>query len=294
MGFKACHPTVNILFYISVAVFGMLFKHPVCIAVSLCSSFACYVKLRGKAAVKTFCLFLLPMLLFVAIINSLFAHYGVTPLLTLPDENSLTLESIVYGFVLAVSVVSVIMWMFCYNEVVTADKFMHVFGKKLPAVALVVSMALRFVPMYKTQFNVIAQAQRGLGLDYKTGSIFVRIKNTGKILSILLSWALENAIETADSMRARGYGLKGRKTYSRFRWSAIDVILCIFILIADLILALAVIKETFFAQYNPYIVIKSFDVLGYFAIIVLIILSFLPLIVDLKEEFKWYRLKSKI
>lgn len=294
MGFKACHPTVNILFYISVAIFGVLFKHPVCIAVSLCSSFACYVRLQGKSAVKTFCLFLLPMLLFVTIINSLFAHYGVTPLLTLPDGNSLTLESIVYGFVLAVSVVSVIMWMFCYNEVVTADKFMHVFGKKLPAVALVVSMALRFVPMYKNQFNIIAQAQKGLGLDYKSGSLLVRIKNTGKILSILLSWALENAIETADSMRARGYGLKGRKTYSRFRWSLNDIILCIFILMSDLILALSAIKETFFAQYNPYIQIKGFDFFGNFAIVIYIVLSFLPLVIDLKEEVRWHRLKSKI
>lgn len=310
-GFKSCHPTVNVLFYASVVVFSMLIKHPVCIAVSLLSSFACYLRLKGRAAVKMFFLFLLPMLVFVAAVNGLFAHYGVTPLAVLPDGNSLTFEALVYGFVLAVSVISVILWMFSYNEVVTAEKFMHVFGKRIPAVALVIAMSLRFIPMYKEQFHTIAQAQQGIGFDYKTGNLFQRIKNTGKILSMLLTWALENAIETADSMRARGYGLRGRKTYSRFRYTVQDKFIIVFTLVVDVLLAVAIVCGSLFAQYNPYIkinpeaqteifieefniVLFPFTGLGYVAIAAYTLLSFLPLTIDLKEELKWQKLKSKI
>ena len=33
-------------------------------------------------------------------------------------------------------------------------------------------------------------------------------------LSILFTWSLEGAVDTGDSMRARGYGLPGRSSYT--------------------------------------------------------------------------------
>ncbi|MBP9988221.1 MAG: energy-coupling factor transporter transmembrane protein EcfT, partial [Ruminococcus sp.] len=98
--------------------------------------------------------FIFPMLLFVLIINGMFAHYGTTILLTLSSEKNITLEAVIYGLVLGVATITIIMWFFCYGEVVTTDKFMCVFGKILPAGALVISMALRFVPMYKNRLHI--------------------------------------------------------------------------------------------------------------------------------------------
>lgn len=47
------------------------------------------------------------------------------------------------------------------------------------------------------------------------------------ILSAMLTWSFENAVETADSMRSRGYGLKGRTSFSIYRMSRRDwVLLC--------------------------------------------------------------------
>lgn len=42
------------------------------------------------------------------------------------------------------------------------------------------------------------------------------------MLSILVTWALENAIETSDSMRSRGYGLKGRTAFSIYKFTKKD------------------------------------------------------------------------
>ncbi len=38
----------------------------------------------------------------------------------------------------------------------------------------------------------------------------------------MVTWSLENAIETADSMRARGYGLPGRTSFSIYRFDSRD------------------------------------------------------------------------
>lgn len=312
-GFKGYHPAVNLIFFASVVVFAMLFKHPITLAVCFAAALVYYIRLCRRTAVRSLFCFILPLLAFVLVINGLFAHYGTTPLLTLPDGNKLTLEAVVYGFVLGVSTVSVIMWFFCYNEVVTSDKFMHVFGKILPAAALVVSMSLRFVPFYKNRLNTIAEARQGLGLDDKKGSMSQKIKNGGKIFSILTTWSLENAVETSDSMRARGYGLRNRKNYSRYRWRPGDVLAAVLIIFLDVILAAGYASGAVRCLYNPYIAInppadfgKTYfinelnltlnpvSVFGAVTLAAFALLCFLPAAVDLKEEIKWNRLKSKI
>lgn len=312
-GFKGYHPAANLIFFVSIVVFGMLLKHPVTLAVCFAAALCYYIRLCRKAAVRSFLAFLMPMLLGVLIINGLFSHYGITPLATLPDGNKMTLESIVYGFVLGVATVTIIMWFFCYGEVVTADKFMFIFGRFLPTGALVISMILRFVPLYRNRLHIIAEAQQGIGKGYMQGNIFERMKNSGKIISILITWSLENAVETADSMKARGYGASHRKNYGKFRFGKRDVAFIIITVLIDVILAIGYIKKALYCVYNPYIVINpsadfgktyfinelnlTLNPVSAFGIATLIsftALCFLPVVIDLKEEIKWKRIKSKI
>lgn len=91
----------------------------------------------------------------------------------------------------------------------TSDKFVYLFGRIIPALSLVLSMSLRFVPRFTAQIKVISNAQKCVGRDVGSGGLIKRAKQGIKILSILVTWALENAIDTADSMKDRGYGLPG-------------------------------------------------------------------------------------
>lgn len=83
-------------------------------------------------------------------------------------------------------------------------------------------MALRFVPRFAAQLKIISNAQKCVGRDISQGNLLTRAKNGLKILSILITWALENAVDTADSMRCRGYGLPGRTAFSNFRLDSRD------------------------------------------------------------------------
>lgn len=293
-GFSLYHPVVNAVFYISVIVFGMIINHPVCIFISVVSSFLFHINLFGKKGVKSFFTFLLPMAFVITVINALFAHYGVTKLFTLPGGNSLTLEATVYGAVTGFTILSVIQWFFTYNEVVTTDKFMFIFGRFLPNVMLVISMALRFIPIYKIKLQEIANAQRGIGKDYRQGNVIKRIKNGSEIIVILVTWALENAIETADSMRARGYGKKKRKVYSYFEWEAKDKTALIFIILVDIILIFVMFTKSLKCTYNPIIAIPELNFLSAAGILSYILLNFLPIFINIREERKWHSLKSKI
>ncbi len=76
----------------------------------------------------------------------------------------------------------------------------------------------------------MSNAQKCIGRDASNGGVFTRARNGLTILSILVTWALENAIETADSMRSRGYGLRGRTAFSIYRFDRRDRAALVFLL----------------------------------------------------------------
>ena len=220
--FSSCHPLINFLYFALVLLFAMFFMHPVSLAVSLISALAYAVYLNGAKAVQTSLRVLLPMILLAAVTNPAFNHEGATILAYLPSGNPLTLESIAYGVASAMMLAGVITWFSCFSAVMTSDKFVYLFGKVIPALSLVLSMTLRFVPKFKSQFEVVRQAQKCIGRDTTDGSLVQRIRNAVTILSIMVTWSLENAIETADSMKCRGYGLPGRSAFSIYRFDERD------------------------------------------------------------------------
>ena len=226
MGGKDCfsgyHPAVNLLYYCLVLGITMFHLHPVFLAVSLAGAASYCVRLRGKKALRGMLLGVVPMMLLAAVVNPAFNHQGVTILTYLPSGNPLTLESILYGLTAAEMLAAVILWFVTFQEVMSSDKFVYLFGRVVPALSLVLSMTLRFVPKLRDQGKRVILAQRCAGRDLSRGSLLQRAKLAVTVFSILVTWSLENAIETADSMKSRGYGLPGRTAFSIYRLDSRD------------------------------------------------------------------------
>ena len=219
--FSALHPIISFTYFAAVLFCSMFFLHPAFLVISLVCSFMYSIYLNGAKAAKFNFAVLLPMLLVLAIVNPLLNHSGMTVILYINDH-AITTEAIFYGIAAATMFISVIAWFSCCNAVMSSDKFLYLFGRVIPALSLIFSMVLRFVPKYKAQIKVISHAQTCIGKGVKNGNILTRAKNGMMILSILTTWALENGIETADSMRARGYGLSGRTAFSTYRFDSRD------------------------------------------------------------------------
>ncbi len=291
--FKSFHPIVNFYYFTSVILFSMFFMHPIFLAISFIGSFIYSVSLNGKRAVKFNIFYMIPLLIFSALINPLFNHAGVTMITYFKNGNPLTLESIVYGLAAAFMFVSVILWFSCYNAVMDSDKFIYLFGRVIPSLSLIISMVLRFVPKYKAQIKVISNAQKCIGRDVTNGNIIEKARNGIKILSIMTTWALENAIETADSMRSRGYGLKGRTSFSNFRFDNRDKVTFITMIILTAIILVGALKGentiTFFPQIKA-LPVTAFSIVVYLSYSCLCLI---PVFIDIKEEIKWKHLELK-
>ncbi|PYG87394.1 energy-coupling factor transport system permease protein [Ruminiclostridium sufflavum DSM 19573] len=291
--FSDFHPVINFVYFTAVIMSGMFFLHPVLLGISAVSAFTYSVLLNGKRTVKFNVFCLVPMLLFMAVINPAFNHQGRTILFYLKNGNPVTLESILYGAAAAVMFVTVILWFSCYNAVMTSDKFIYLFGRIIPSLSLILSMVLRFVPRYRAQIKVISNAQKCIGRDVSQGNIIKRAQNGIRILSVMTTWALENAIETADSMKSRGYGLPKRTSFSIFCFDGRDkaALAAIIALIAVLLAGSAAGLNTirFFPSISAARI--SFFSIGVFC--AYLILCMLPVFINIAENIKWKYIKSR-
>ena len=291
--FATYHPVITFAYFACVIVFSVIFLHPVFLAASFAGALTYAFYLGGKKMMKFFAKWLLPLTIIVTIINPLFNHYGQTILFYFRG-NPITEESIIYGIVSGIMFSTVILWCWCYNEVMTSDKFMYIFGRITPHLSLVFSMVLRFIPKFKAQMRTVRTAQECVGRDANDGGFMQKIRRGMKMLSIMTTWALENAVDTSDSMRARGYGLKGRTAYSIYRFDARDTV-------AAAVMAVCVIAVIAGG-------VMGFDTLTYYPAIEFAkvtagtlpvyagycVLCLGPVILNIKENAKWKRLRSEI
>ena len=285
--FKKYHPIVNFLYFVFVIVFSVTEMHPVCLTISLLSSLLCTFVCCGSDRLKNSVLFFIPVFIMTALINPLFNHEGITIITYLPGGNPLTLESVVYGLCSACMIVNVICWFGVYGNIMTSDKFIYLFGRVIPSLSLILSMTLRFIPLFAKQLKTVVNARKGMGIDSSTGSIKTRIKNGLTVLSVMITWALENAIDTADSMRSRGYGIPGRTAFSVFRFSGRDIAaitVIVFLGLYVLVGSFAGAAEILYFPYLKSVPFSLYSVSVYFAYG---ILCLIPIFIEIWEVIKW-------
>lgn len=292
--FSYYHPVINFTFFIGAILFGMILMHPGFLLCSLLLSMSYYMTVKGTRGIK-FLTGMLPLLFVLSVVNPLFNTYGEHVLFYYWNGRPYTLEALTYGAVLAAMMVSVLVWFACYNEVMTSDKFLFLFGKLAPSVTLTITMVLRLIPAYKSKVKQMNGARRCIGKGGDTGTTKEKLAHSVVLLSALTSWALEGSVITADSMQSRGYGCGKRTAFSMYRFEKKDKLLLAImgLLVSSLIVccmhgAASAEYTPVFAVSNwrdPYVKAGLFSYAAFLAI---------PSVVNIWEEIKWHSLKSKI
>ncbi|MEA4853697.1 MAG: energy-coupling factor transporter transmembrane component T [Christensenella sp.] len=292
-GFGGYHPTVNFIFFGGAVVFGMFFIHPAFLTLSVVFSSAYYFLLKGKKGLRFFGeIFVLVAV--IALLNPVFNQEGQTVLFFCLDGRVYTLEALLYGIATAMMFLSVLLWFACYNEVMSSDKFLYLFGRKAPTLSLVFCMVLRFVPHFRQKVGEIRSARSCIG---KFGSGRSRKEKLGcgmAVLSALASWALENAAMTADAMKSRGYGSGEKTMYFFYRMTARDRIFTAFLV---LLMAIICVCVSFGGTQTVYLPNVEFSMRGTATIVGLVCYGMflaVPTVVVIWEEITWYILQSKI
>ncbi len=225
MRFCDLHPAVNILWFASVGAITMLYMNPLTLAVTLVAACVLIHRLGGRR----YGVLLVPLMLLTAIINPLFSHKGATILAYFPSGNPLTLESIVYGVSASLMIGAAVILCLAFGTVVTSDKLLWVVGRVVPSAAMLITMTLRFIPRFTLQLKTAYRARCAL-----IGEPQVRLQKlslAASVMSNTVSRALEGSIDSADSMKSRGWGLHPRTSFSIYRIESRDKVALTVILI---------------------------------------------------------------
>ena len=285
--FSRYHPAVTFLYFLFAILFTCAHFNPVLVGVSFFAALSLSAVLKGrKQLLKN--LAVMPFLLcLMAAVNPTFNHRGGTILAYLPSGNPLTSESIWFGFIASAMLLSVILWFSCFNEIMTSDKLIYIFGRIIPSLSLIFSMTLRAVPRFAQQFKRVARAQKCLGRSVTEGGLLKRAKNCISIFSIMITWSMENAIETADSMKARGFGTKRRTAFSIYTFTKRDKTALLFMLLLGAYTVAGGISGAFEFSCFPYLKMEGLSAFTaqYYAAELCFLA--IPIIIEITERRKW-------
>lgn len=284
--FGKCHPLVNFLFFVGAIGFGVVIQHPAYIGCSIVSAAVYLILLKGRKGLS-FAGAMVPLFLIITFVNPLFNHEGSVVLFTV-FGSPYTLEALYYGMAVAGIFLVMMLWFACYNEVLTSDKFICLFGGLIPSLSMVLVMVLRMIPNLIRKASQLRSARNSIGKgagDQSTGK--EKLQDGMRILSGLTDWALEGSIVTADSMRCRGYGTTRRTNFHLYRMCIQDFVV-LGVMVVCIILAL--LAGDFDATYTPELFIaRPGHGLVFYTLYLLI-----PTILHSKEALKWHISISRI
>lgn len=327
--FSRYHPVVNLIFYLLVLGTTMFQMSVGLVFISLFSAVVYYFMLKKTEGLK-YCAVVVGIIIVSAIINPLFSHKGGTLLFYLFTGNPVTLESIIYGLISAIIIGAMLLWFSTFNQVMGVERILGAIGKVLPNVSLLITMIMRFIPQYtrhqrkvsmvnkvnkrnydekinllnreKTEKENVIEARKRqkkksgieahIGQKKKNGidKIIDSIKEGSRTFSITTTWALENSIYTADSMKARGFGTGRRTNYSNYKFQKRDYLLMGWLVILWLVVVFSLEREKVYTYYYPFIQVKN-NMVVY---LMYGLLCLTPVLINVKEEIRWLILKSRI
>ena len=325
------HPIVNFIYFAVVLGCSMVLMHPLCLMISFVAALCYTIRLFGFRSAKTGLLDMVGIMVVAAVMNPAFSHQGVTTLCYLPSGNALTLESILYGIAAAVMLGATLLWFRCVSEILTADKIVYLLGRPFPILAMVLAMVLGFLPKMQRKLREIQTAQEvreesdhrdiqegnARSVEHNIGEktitdsesiqteSYTKIQKKGQALiqktrrgieniSLLITWALQDGVDMADSMRSRGYGLPGRTAYTTFRFTGWDRMVLVGIILALLYLVVGAYAGGLYWEYYPMtegVGINAYSVSLY---IVYALLCFLPVGIEGLEAYQYHKMEYKL
>jgi len=231
------HPAIYVIYYLLLVILAFLFNDPYYL-ISFLICISVLIAMQGIShEFKNVIQFFIPMSILIIILNPLASKVGTTQIYIM-GSYFITLEALVYGILMSLSLLIILLVFASYNRSVSYQEMLYLFSKRFPHISMIIVMALRFIPLLSyrlSEVNKIFKFNQEHAQQQNGESRIERIKKTAQMLAVVVSWSLEESMLTAKSMKARGYGIKERTSYLSYEFRKIDYLLILFIIITTVI-----------------------------------------------------------
>lgn len=284
--FKNLHPITLMCYFVSILSVSMFSFNPVFVTSGLLGAILYLLMINNKKVTFKAIIGYFIMFTFIAITNPMFSHNGATPLFFINDSR-ITLEALLFGVFLSIMILEVMLWFKCFNLTFDNEKLVFFFGKTFPKLALIISMALHYIPNLIDEYKSILAVQKSFS---KNKGIAVYIKS----FSAVITQSLENSIDKSNSMSARGYGKRKRTFYNNFKFTKYDLVYLVISVVLFSVSMMSIVLNTVYFEFYPRISINSISVMSTLSYGAFLLLSLSPFVFEVKEELKWKYSISKI
>jgi len=231
------HPAIYVIYYLLLVILAFLFNDPYYL-ISFLICISVLIAMQGiNHEFKNVIQFFIPMSILIIILNPLASKVGTTQIYIMGNY-FITLEALVYGILMSLSLLIILLVFASYNRSVSYQEMLYLFSKRFPHISMIIVMALRFIPLLSyrlSEVNKIFKFNQEHDQQQNGESRIERIKKTSQMLAVVVSWSLEESMLTAKSMKARGYGIKERTSYLSYEFRKIDYLLILFTIITTVI-----------------------------------------------------------
>ena len=230
-----CDPRLKIIATIAYIIVLFMASNPLGIALSLALLALLYkvAQIPIKLIVKSLKP-IVPIVLFTAVLNLFFITGEGEPLVHFGFIH-IYREGVSYAVLMAVRIVALIagtsLLTYTTSPIVLTDaieQLLKPLGKlhfPVHELAMMMSIALRFIPTLIEETDKIMKAQLSRGADFESGNIFKRIKSYVPVFVPLFVSAIRRATDLAQAMDARCFdGSEGRSRMNPLKYSGTDYV----------------------------------------------------------------------
>lgn len=282
--FDLMHPAVLFGYFGVILVFSMLAIHPLYLALSFGAAFFLSIYLRGwRASFKTLA-WQLPLVVLITFINPVFSSMGTTELFRI-GLKAVHAEELVFGGCMGLMLVSVMLWFMNLTYVMPSEKMMSLFGGKAPMLSFMFTALMRQIPQFLKRSKQIDSSMKACtaAMSSTNRDIF---SSRVRLTSVLMAWSMEDSLEMADAMKARGWAsLSRRSSYRRYCFKQRDAlaltVLFLFTVISVLLVWNELVMFQFYPEISPIVFQPGFLAFG--------ILVMLPLGAAMADKLRWRR-----
>lgn len=248
-------PRIKIIITILYIVFAFIASNPV--SLTLVSAVLVVFILLSRVPVKVYLKNLksiLPIILFTAIINVFYIDKGRMLvkwwIIKITDGGIYQAVFIAVRIILLVMISAVLTYTTTPTSLTDAIerllsplKYIKL-GGAVHIMAMMMTIALRFIPTLIEETDKIMNAQKARGADMESGNFIKRIKAMLPILIPLLISSFRRAYELAEAMESRCYnGGEGRQRMKQLKLSVLDIAM---LSASAIICALVIVFNIFF------------------------------------------------
>lgn len=288
-GIKSLHPIILFIYYLAMMIWIIVIKHPLFLVLSLLLLTLLNLLLDGGNKMSSWRRPIIVMAVFILIATPLFNQRGTTVLFYL-FNNPVVLESVLLGIQIALQFINLILLVVTLPLMFPTNHFLYLFAQLSPQWALLLMLGIRFIPSLKNQIQEMQEVQQLKVTHLKESNWLEKSRHLMQLIKTLLTNALESSIQVADSMTARGYSYGERTYYHTFNLKLQDYSTIFVFISTNLLLILG------FTQ--GYLTAGVYDLLGqdhqWTFLLIWLLLTGLPLLIEGKEWVKWQYLQSKI